>query len=142
MRVSNFWQLKPTKNVHIAPKCLIVVLENLPQLIIQIIYIIERKEIDDAVTFALISSFFSVIIVVFTYFFSKQIEFNQTCLRLKVEFATSNYKEDIEHFHRQKGYRRRLANHIARELGIMPEKLKFMQLLKLIKDALFTLLMQ
>ena len=113
-----------------------VILENVPQLIIQIVYIVEREEIDDAVTFALISSFFSVIIVVFTYFFAKQIEFNQTSLRLKVEFASNNYKQDVAQFHRQKGYRRRLAAHMAHELGIMPEKIEIYSIVETHKGCI------
>ena len=92
---------------------------------IQIIYIIERKSLDDAVVFALLSSCFSVVIVIVTYFFTKQIEFNQTSLRLKVQFnVTDKYDTDIMHFNRQKGYRQRLTKHMANELGVMTEKIE------------------
>ena len=101
-----------------------VILENAPQLLLQIIYIIDRQSIDAAVLFALISSFFSVIVVVFTYFFSKQIDFNQLNIKLNVAFNANSLLSDTQQFLKYKGYRTALSKRIARELGVFNDKIE------------------
>ena len=102
-----------------------VLLENIPQLIIQVIYIVTLRQVDEAVIFALIASFLSILTAVFAWCVSKHIDFeNQLILSLNVAFNPENINTDMRQCIQRLGYRERLGYKIATALGVYHRKIE------------------
>ena len=110
-----------------------VLLENFPQLMLQLVYIIEIGTIDEPVMFALAASFFSAMNAIFSYLFSQQMELSQLIVTLNVQFSfksTRIFKGDVNNFTSRMGYRQALGRKMAEALGVSPKKIDVFSVIK------------
>ena len=111
-----------------------VLLENIPQLIIQLVYIIELQSIDEPVVFALCTSFSSIVTAITRWLFSKQIDWDsQLILMLNVVLNSSlsqqNFNIDRKQCVQRMGYRVKLAKKMAIALGVDKNKLEIFSII-------------
>ena len=121
-----------------------VCLENIPQLIIQILYVLkvfpeidntgnQGSDTDPAVILAFIASFLSVLTAIFAYIFSKQIDFdNQLFITLNVSFSKKNitvFGIDLKRCILKMGLRERLAKRISRALYVRYQKIEIFSII-------------
>ena len=102
-----------------------ILLENIPQLIIQIVYIIDVGRADTAVQLALCASFFSILTAVFRWCFTKQIDFdNQLILTVNVSFDKTSIQDDVINCVKYMGRRERLEKCISQALYVYDRKIE------------------